>query len=259
MIKIVSWNINSVRKRMPLIEHLIKEHDPDVICMQETKAEDHNFPSFIFSGYNHQIIDGQKSYNGVAIISKFPLKNSKINKVFNNDSRAVSADINGITLTNIYVPAGGGEEPDLSPNSKYEHKLFYLDRLGELVDPNAKYKLFVGDLNVAPLEEDVWSHKQLINTVSHTEAEIIRMNKWISDYNLVDLPRLSIPKEQKLYSWWSYRNKDYRVHNRGRRLDHAYSCENLAKLVNKAYYLTEYRSYSEPSDHVPLVIEVNIL
>ncbi|AZL15658.1 exodeoxyribonuclease III [Rickettsiales endosymbiont of Stachyamoeba lipophora] len=264
LLKIASWNVNSIRIRLKLLALLIEQHAPDIICLQETKVENSLFPTLKPLGYNYTYINGQKSYNGMAIISKLPLKMLDHKHFVNKDSRDIAVQIKDIIIHNLYVPAGG-DIPDPELNPKFAHKLDYLDSLYEHflnIDKSEKHlsekHLVVGDLNVAPLECDVWSHKQLLNIVSHTEIEVNKFNKWIHSAKLTDLPRLFIPAPEKLYSWWSYRNIDYKKSNRGRRLDHALACQALTPQIQNAYYLPEFRSCDSPSDHVPLIVEIKI-
>ena len=260
--KIATWNINSVRLRMGLIERLIDEQSPDVICLQETKTVDETFPraAFAAKGYTHQHILGMKSYNGVAIVSRLPLSNTgHINWQGREDCRHVYASLPDSTEVHcVYVPAGG-DIPDSVANPKFAHKLGFLDECAAWwagrteVNP----KIIVGDFNVAPLENDVWSHKQMLGVVSHTPIEVEKMTAWQKAHHWVDAVRTFVPPEEKLYSWWSYRAQDWGMSDRGRRLDHIWVTPDLAPSLKGMTIMRDARGWGpKPSDHVPVLVEV---
>ena len=173
--RIATWNINSVRLRIHHVLRFIKEQNIDVMCLQETKTPNEFFPSKELEkiGYVHQYFRGEKSYNGVAIISKFEFIDSGyVNWCNKDDTRHLYVKLeNYIELHNFYVPAGG-DEPDISINQKFEHKISFINEMKSYFSSEIKTnKILVGDLNIAPLEHDVWSHKQLLNVVSHTSIE----------------------------------------------------------------------------------------
>lgn len=261
--KIVSWNINSVRIRLGLISELTKILQPDVLCLQETKVTDELFPvnDLKKMGYTYQVFSGQKSYNGVAILSKLPIKLiEKFNVSETMDARHVSVNVDDkIELHNFYIPAGG-DEPDVNINPKYKYKLEYIEFITKWFSQNksASDKIVaVGDFNIAPFEHDVWSHKQLANVVSHTEPEITRLLDLQKTLDWIDTGRFFNPLSEKLYSWWSYRNRDWRKSNRGRRLDHIWVTPSLKKNLVSYDALTEARDWIKPSDHVPIYITIN--
>ena len=119
-------------------------------------------------------------------------------------------------------------------------------------------KVLVGDLNIAPLEHDVWSHKQLLNVVSHTKIETDTLLEIIDSGELVDVMRELVPHDKKLYSWWSYRNRNWETSNRGRRLDHVWVSKNLFSKVKSGVIYKDTRNWDRPSDHVPIIIDINI-
>ena len=259
MIKISSWNVNSVRIRGHILEAYVNEHAPDVLCLQETKVEDHAFPLDIPKalGYEHVLFKGQKSYNGVAIFSKIPMElHSTMDMLGGGEARHIAATLeNGITVHNFYVPAGG-DEPDPKVNPKFAEKLTFLDEMetwskGIAADEKV---VAVGDFNIAPLEHDVWSSKQLKNVVSHTPIERETLMRIIKDYGWVDAPRQFVAEDEKLYSWWSYRNRDWTKSNRGRRLDHIWLTPNLKDALKDYHIIPELRSLEKPSDHVPVSV-----
>lgn len=261
--KISTWNINSVRLRMPLIERFLEEYQPEILCLQETKCPDDQFPTAAFRklGYNHIAIHGQKGYHGVATISRFPLKIVERRSFCGlSDCRHLSTlvDVNGrnVLLHNFYVPAGG-DEPDPEINPKFRHKLDFIEEMHEIrpMECASTETILVGDLNIAPLETDVWSHKQLLKVVSHTPVETEGLLNLQNSGGWVDLMRRYIPPEQKLFTWWSYRARDWNLSDRGRRLDHIWSSPTLAPSLSHLEVLREARGWERPSDHVPVIAE----
>ncbi len=262
--RIVTWNINSVRFRLNLLEKLAQTAHPDIICLQETKVQNNEFPldSIKKLGYDHVIFHGQMRNNGVAIISKLPLYGTEKLEIANSqDCRHLCAILPGdIELHNFYVPAGG-DEPDITTNPKYKFKLDFVDYMHNWFAQNRKSTdkmIILGDLNIAPLEHDVWSHKQLANVISHTEPEITRLLKLQNGLGWVDTGRHFVAADQKLYSWWSYRNKDWKKSNRGRRLDHIWVTPGLKQNIKSHEVLKEARDWPQPSDHVPVMIDFSI-
>ena len=260
--KLATWNINSVRLRLPQVLKFIKDKNIDTLCLQETKTQDDFFPSDEFKkiGMNYQYYRGEKSYNGVAIISKINFNSiGFIDWCKKGDARHVSVRFkNKIELHNFYVPAGG-DEPDISINAKFHYKISFLNEMKDFFSKDTKTnKILVGDLNIAPLEHDVWSHKQLLNVVSHTPLEtnilldIINLGEW------TDVMRELVSHNEKLYSWWSYRNRNWEVSNRGRRLDHVWVSKNLFSKVKSGAIYKDTRNWERPSDHVPIIIDINI-
>ena len=259
--KIVSWNINSIRIRFPILQRCVDALAPDVLCLQETKVTDELFPvdEVRALGFEHMLYRGQKSYNGVAILSKVPLKeHARYDFLNNGEARHLSAELpNGVVIHNNYVPAGG-DEPDPQINTKFKDKLATLDALHEWSSKLGKEDkvVMLGDMNIAPGEHDVWSHKQLLKIVSHTPIEIEKMERLQASANWVDSARVFTPDEEKLYSWWSYRNRDWKKSNRGRRLDHIWVTPALKDSLKTSHTLSEARDWEKPSDHVPVLLEL---
>ena len=260
--RIATWNINSVRLRLPQVLRFVKEKNIDVICLQETKTQDEFFPldQLFEIGMKYQYFRGEKSYNGVEILSKIKFQEKEhINWCNKGDCRHISVQLGEkIELHNFYVPAGG-DEPDISDNQKFAHKIDFLNEMKSyfLNDTKTK-KILVGDLNIAPLENDVWSHKQLLNVVSHTPIETEKLLDIIASGEWVDVMRAITPHHEKLYSWWSYRNRNWEISNRGRRLDHVWVSKKLFPQVKSGVIHNETRSWERPSDHVPIVIDIDI-
>lgn len=262
ILRVATWNINSVRLRLKLLAELATLSDADVICLQETKATNDVFPSAAIAelGYPHQHFQGDKGYNGVAILSRLEL-NGHGRRLWagREDSRHVEAVLpGGIELHCVYVPAGG-DVPDPAVNEKFAHKLDFLDHLAAYwggADASAA-RILVGDLNVAPLETDVWSHRQLLDVVSHTPAETTRFQAIMAGQGWVDALRALHPEPQRVYSWWSYRNRDWRGSDRGRRLDHVWLTQPLAARLRAVYVLKGARDWQQASDHVPVIVDID--
>lgn len=259
--KIATWNINSVRLRAPIVVRLMREEKPHIICLQETKTPDEKFPfePFEAEGYKHIHIHGMKSYNGVCILSRVPFKRTDIHhRVGREDCRHIAARFDGFELHNLYIPAGG-DEPDRKINEKFGHKLDFVDEMADWFQrtyTSRKPLVALGDFNIAPLEHDVWSHKQLLKVVSHTPIEVEKLDRMYASLNWQDAIRHFVPEEEKCYSWWSYRNRDWKKSNRGRRLDHIWVTPPLLKKLKSHKILSHYRDLEKPSDHVPVMIEL---
>jgi len=261
LLTIATWNINSVRIRMPIVEKFLDEKQPDILCLQETKCQNDQFPIAPFNdrGYLHQAIHGQKGYHGVAIVSRIPLDEHDRRDHGNvGHARHVSAKFSAgtktIRLHNFYVPAGG-DEPDPTINPKFAHKLDYIEEMKGLrsnAEPGTS-SILVGDLNIAPFEHDVWSHKQLLKIVSHTPIETDGLKEVIARGSWLDLMRFYTPEPAKLYTWWSYRSADWVAANKGRRLDHIWSSPDLGTHLSDIEILREARGWEKPSDHVPVI------
>ena len=259
--KLITWNINSVRLRQNLVLRVMEEHQPDVICLQETKTPDEHFPfdPFREAGYEHIHIQGMKGYNGQAILSKLPFENAEIHhRVGREDCRHIAVQIGDVHLHNLYIPAGG-DEPDIEVNDKFAHKLDFVDEMTRWFadEYSADQKVIaVGDFNIAPHEHDVWSHKQLMKVVSHTPPEIERLEKMRASIGFVDVAREFIPMDEKAYTWWSYRNRDWTKSNRGRRLDHVWVTEPLKGGLKSYDVDSAARSWEKPSDHAPVIVNL---
>ena len=217
---------------MPIVARFIEEQAPDVLCLQEIKCQEHQFPyeAFRALGYEHFAVHGQKGYHGVA------------------------PEHQGMIVENVYVPAGG-DEPDREVNHKFGQKLDFLERMTRWADAIDRPTLIVGDFNIAPLESDVWNHKQLLKVVSHTPVEVESLQRFMDAHGWSDIGREHIKAPDRYYSWWSYRSKDWKTNDRGRRLDPMWASPELAKQA-VGHSVHEYaRDWEKPSDHVPLVTE----
>ncbi len=252
---IATWNINSVRLREPIVLKLLREEAPDILCLQECKSPVDKIPTegFAALGYRHMIANGQKGYNGVAILSRLPIHEvARHDFVQLGHARHIAGQLeNGVTIHNFYVPAGG-DKPDREVNEKFGQKLDYLDEMRDhfIAEPPQK-AILVGDLNIAPREDDVWSHKQLLKVVSHTPIEVARLAETQEAGKWVDVTRQDIP-EGKLYTWWSYRSPQWDRADKGRRLDHIWATPDISNAAYGSRILREARGWQKPSDHAPL-------
>jgi exodeoxyribonuclease-3 len=254
-VTIATWNINSVRLRAGLVEKLLREESPDILCLQECKSPLDKMPLDVFAalGYVHAVARGQKGYNGVAILSRLPIADAgHIDWCTKGDARHVAARLeNGVTIHNLYIPAGG-DVPDRAVNEKFGHKLDFLTELRDWARGEAPQKsILVGDLNIAPREDDVWNHKQLLKVVSHTPIEIDHLTAAQEAGRWVDVTRRDIP-EGPLYSWWSYRSPDWDAADKGRRLDHIWATPDIVTAAHNSRILRAARGWTQPSDHAPV-------
>ena len=264
-LRIATWNINSLRLRLGLLERLIAALDPDVICLQETKVPDALFPDAAppLLGYPHVIRRGMKGYNGVAVLSRLPLRPGPEAPDWcgRGDCRHLAVQFDApsgpVELHDFYVPAGG-DVPDRAANPKFAHKLDFVAEATAWTRARgaARRSVLVGDLNIAPLEHDVWSHKQMQGVVSHTPVEIEAITRWQQAGDWHDALRHFVPAEEKLYTWWSYRAKDWRAADRGRRLDHVWVSRDLAPGLRRHAVLKDARDWKPCSDHVPVLVEI---
>jgi len=259
-LRIASWNINSVRLRMPIVARFVRDYAPDVLCLQEIKVDDPLFPieDARATGLPHVYFSGQKSYHGVAIFSRFPLTDVVAQDILGNgERRHIAATLpGGVRVENYYVPAGG-DIPDPEANPKFRDKLAFMDAL--IAQSSAQKKgpptIMLGDMNIAPHEHDVWSHKQLLDVVSHTPIEVERMSRLQAARDWVDTHRVHVPLSQKLYSWWSYRARDWAAADRGRRLDHIWVTPDIAPRLLHTEIVKDARGWDSPSDHVPILAD----
>jgi len=264
-VRVATWNINSVRHRIGLVSRFLRDHQPDVLALQETKVENDRFPGEGLKklGYVHQAINGQKAYHGVAILSRIPFRNTEaIDFCREGHARHVSVTLeNGVELHDFYVPAGA-DVPDPIKNPKFAHKLDFMremeKRFASRRGKNDERVIIVGDFNVAPLEHDVWSHKQLLDVVSHTPVETDLLGEVKAAFDWIDVTREFVPQDQKSYSWWSYRAIDWEASNRGRRLDHIWVSQALKSGLKSHAIISKMRGWQKASDHVPVIVDIEV-
>jgi exodeoxyribonuclease-3 len=252
--KIASCNVNSLRARLPIVLGWLSEHHPDVLCVQETKVQDIDFPTDVFAKTEYQyVFKGQKSYNGVAIFSRSEITSTEFG--FEDEpkdqSRLVKAEINGIVIVNSYVPQGY-----LPESEKFEYKLNWFSRLLAFFDKNFKPTdpvLWVGDFNVAPEAIDVYDPVGLSGHVCF-HPDVHKALKRVSQWGFVDVFRMHC-SEPGQYTFWDYRMRASVKRNLGWRLDHIMATEPLAKKSTACYIDKKPRLAERPSDHTPIVAE----
>ncbi|HKT53046.1 MAG TPA: exodeoxyribonuclease III [Caulobacteraceae bacterium] len=263
-LRLATWNVNSVRLRTEHIARFVAEQTPDVLCLQEIKCREGEFPRAAFEvmGMPHLAIAGQKGWHGVAIASRLPFEpGPPLDLCREGHARCVSVTVAGVEVQNFYIPAGG-DLPDRTLNPKFDHKLDFYERLTRVAaarDPKAPL-IIAGDLNVAPGEHDVWNHKFMSKVVSHTPVEVAAMDALKAAGGFIDLVRAAVPDPQKLFSWWSYRAADFRASNRGLRLDHLWASPGLRDAAFRpgavARVHDDVRAWERPSDHVPVTADL---
>lgn len=258
---LATWNINSVRLRQALVSRLMTEEAPDILCLQECKCPVELLPleGFQALGYRHIVARGQKGYNGVAILSKLPMEDVGGHDFADlGHARHVAGRLeNGVTIHNFYVPAGG-DIPDRAQNVKFGQKLDYLTQMRDHFHADRPERsILVGDLNIAPREDDVWDHKALLKIVSHTPVEVEHLGQVMEAGRWRDVTRADIP-EGRLYSWWSYRSPDWDAADKGRRLDHIWATPDIAGAAHGSRILRPVRGWEQPSDHVPVLASFDL-
>jgi exodeoxyribonuclease-3 len=236
------------------------------LFLQETKVRDSEFPFAALrkTGWEHIQINGQKGYHGVATLSRWPIEAvERRDFCQKGDARHLSVRFldgpaKDVVAHNVYVPAGG-DEPDPEINDKFAHKLAFVDEMGAWFreqSVGARKAVLVGDLNIAPLEHDVWSHKQLLKVVSHTPVEVEKFTRAFADGGWTDALRRFVPENEKLYTWWSYRAADWLKADRGRRLDHVFVSPDLGAQLSAMRVRKDARGWERPSDHAPVVVDL---
>jgi len=269
-VKVTTWNINSVRLRIDQVTRFLGLHNPDVLCLQEIKCLDNQFPykPLREMGYEHIEVSGQKGYHGVATVSKLPMERLPTSFCPVDEARHVSTSVKhaagDFELHNFYIPAGG-EDPDVTTNPKFKHKLDFIQAMRcyftERFAAGDSEQVLVGDFNIAPHENDVWSHKQLLKVISHTPQEVALLAEFQACHDFIDVARALLPEDEKLFSWWSYRSRDINKSDRGRRLDHIWVSQALksAALDGGRDGFTVHRDcrfWERPSDHAPVSLSL---
>jgi exodeoxyribonuclease-3 len=264
-LRICTWNVNSVRLRAEQAARFVADHAPDVLCLQEIKCQEGEFPAEAFAamGLPHLKIAGQKGWHGVAIASRLPIEDApKLDVCREGHARCVAVKVAGVEIQNFYIPAGGDvADPELNP--KFAHKLDFYARLTAYMakrDPRDPL-VVTGDLNVAPGEFDVWNHRYMSKVVSHTPVEIAAFGRLVDSLGFINIVREAYPEPQKLASWWSYRAADFRQSNRGLLLDHLLLSPGLRDAAFRAGAASArvhdtVREWERPSDHAPVSVDL---
>ena len=262
---IATWNVNSIRTRLSQIIDWINQVKPDILCLQETKVIDDSFPVEPFEklGYSVEVY-GQKSYNGVAIISKIKAENvqkgffgcSNFNQnidIFLDQKRLISAEINGIKIINVYVPNGSALGSD-----KFEYKINWLSCLASFLDEREKQGdliCLMGDFNIAPSNLDIHDPDKHEGGIMASQLERSALNNVLKG-RLIDSFRI-FEKNPGHWSWWDYRNNSYEL-NKGWRIDHIYISKELSSKLKSCVIDSSPRANLRPSDHAPVMIDLNL-
>jgi len=262
---IATWNVNSIRTRLSQTIAWINQVNPDILCLQETKVMDNSFPVEPFENLGYSVeVFGQKSYNGVAIISKLKAKNVKKGfcdcgesnqniDIFLDQKRLISADINGIKIINVYVPNGSALGSD-----KFEYKINWLSCLASFLDEQEKKGELIclmGDFNVAPSNLDIHDPEKYEGGIMASERERNALNNVLKG-RLIDSFRI-FEKNPGHWSWWDYRNNAYEL-NKGWRIDHIYISEELSSKLKSCVIDSSPRGNLRPSDHAPVMIDLSL-
>ena len=261
---LATWNVNSIRTRQSQIIDWINHFNPDILCLQETKVLDENFPVEAFENLGYSVeIFGQKSYNGVAIISKIKCENVKKGfygckdsyqniENFKDQKRIISADINGIKIINVYVPNGSSLKSD-----KFEYKINWLNCLASFLDEHVKKGELIclmGDFNIAPSNLDIHDPQKYEGGIMASEVERNALNNVLRG-KLIDSFRI-FEKNTGHWSWWDYRNNAFEL-NKGWRIDHIYISEELSSKLKSCVIDSLPRGNLRPSDHAPVMIDLS--
>ena len=252
--KLATWNVNSLRVRLPHLLEWLAQTKPDVVCLQETKLEDANFPVADIEGAGYRCLYvGQKTYNGVAILSRTPATDPTLGipGFADEQKRVVAATVDGVRVVCVYVP--NGESVD-SP--KYDYKLAWLDALRIWLESEiARYPLLavLGDFNVAPEERDVHDARLWEGKVLFSEPERAALRR-LFDLGLIDSFRL-FEQPEKSFSWWDYRMNQFK-RNMGLRIDHILLSAPLTQNAKASVIDKPVRAQERPSDHAPVITEV---
>ena len=261
---VATWNVNSIRSRIDHVKNFLIANEIDILCLQETKTEDQFFPVEVFSRLGYEVlISGQKSYNGVAIISKFPMNDIKIGfdqvipkyndlSILNQQKRIISAEINDIRVINVYVPNGSSIESE-----KFIYKEKWMNCLQayiEAIDPSQTPICLLGDFNIAPEDKDIHTPSLYRESImaSSKERKLLRN---VLGGKLEDVFRIFETGGEN-WSWWDYRHSAWE-RNKGWRIDHIYLTEDILSCAKSCWIDKEPRSKDKPSDHAPVIVEIS--
>lgn len=256
MIKIATWNVNSLRVRLPHVINWLEVNQPDMLALQETKVEDQNFPVEVLKAAGYQAVyAGQKTYNGVAILSREAAIDVDVENPFFADPqrRIIAATFNGIRLINLYVPNG-----ESVGSAKYEYKLLWIEKMAEYLQQQLqRYSKLavVGDFNIAPDDRDVHDPEQWQGSVLCSEPERLGLQDWLK-LGLTDAFRL-FEQETGHFSWWDYRAAAFR-RNLGLRIDHILISQALIPACSSCIIDKTPRKLERPSDHTPVLLQLSL-
>lgn len=257
MIRVVTWNVNSLNARQERVQEWLHDLAPDVLCMQETKLSDDAFPAMAFAAAGYESAHhGQGRWNGVAILSKIGLDDVVFGFAEgidpDPDARLITARCGGIVVVNGYIPNGRALD-----DPHYDYKLSWLERLADHIDAvttPADDVLVVGDFNIAPADIDVYDPKAFTQSTHTSAAERAALSR-LAERGLVDVFRQQHPDTPKLFSWWDYRRGDFHQ-GRGMRIDLALASASLAERVEWCIIDRNARKGTSPSDHAPLIVDI---
>ncbi len=247
--KIATWNVNSVRARLPVVQRWLQESQVDVLAMQETKTVDATFPVAEFEALGYQVaMSGQKTYNGVAIASRIPLGSVVRGWDGQDPARILAVNLGTLTLIDGYLPHGGerGDDAFLQKLQFFHEFRSYLDR----TYPRDGSLLLVGDFNVAPEPLDVWAPEEMQDAIGFMQEERDAL-KELHDWGFVDLFRKFHTEQQ--FTWWDYRMNMFKRHL-GMRLDHMWGSASIAERATDCAVDVEPRRWEKPSDHTPVIV-----
>ncbi len=251
--KITSWNVNSIRARLEHVLDWLEENDPDVLCLQEIKVQDEHFPEELFVDAGWEVyLNGQRTYNGVALISKEPLAGVVTNtniEILDEQSRIIAADVGDVRVYNVYAP--NGKAPD-TPSFAFKEAWYaaFTDFIAANHKPTDKL-VICGDFNIAPADIDVWDADKMLGHCCFHPSE----HKWLKhlmDFGLIDSFRNLYPNEQA-FTWWDYRQASFQ-RNSGMRIDHHLVSQSLLPLVKDVVLDKAERAKERPSDHIPVTL-----
>lgn len=263
--RIATWNVNSVRSRLDQVVAWLERERPDVVCLQETKVEDGLFPASAFTSLGYEVVvSGQKSYNGVAILSRHPLEDVRIGfaaqlpgdgeaEELGEQKRVISARIEGVRVLNLYVPNGSSLASD-----KYAYKLRWLGclrRYLEAQEQEGDPLCMVGDFNIGLEDRDIHDPERLRGGIMASEAERAALTVALGS-RLVDVFRVFEPASGH-WSWWDYRTAAWE-RDRGWRIDHIYLSEDLLVWATGCVIHKDLRANEKPSDHAPVVVHLQV-
>ena len=261
---IASWNVNSIRTRLSNVLSWIEEKEPDILCLQETKVIDEDFPVEVFIKLGYKVkFYGQKSYNGVAIISKKnisdirygfigELKKSEVSEELIEQKRIISAYIDGIRIINVYVPNGSSLNSE-----KYEYKINWLRKLREYLniqEARNEPTCILGDFNIALKDIDIHNPDKYCGSIMASETERHNLKMALNE-RFIDSFRV-FEKSSGHWSWWDYRNNAFEF-NKGWRIDHIYISDNLLSNLKSSVIDRDQRAFEQPSDHAPVMINLD--
>lgn len=252
--RVATFNAASVRARLPLLVEWLQENPVDVLGIQETKVENDKFPRAEFEALGYELaLNGQKSWNGVALLSKYPMTDVVAgfdDPDFREEARTITATINGVRMINTYVPNGNAVG-----NEKWQYKMLWLEKFREYLDRQDKSMplLWMGDINVAPQPHDVFDSPKLLGNVGHHPDEFSRLTNIVS-YGLIDLFRL-FTFEGGHYTFWDFVVPAALQRGIGWRIDHIYATEALAERCTSCVIDVEARKREKPSDHTFVIAE----